>query len=168
MRDGPLRRLVKALVRGMWTAEMALRRGLAKPRWEVAGSCQGCGACCEMPSISVGRALWYLPLSRRVFLWWQRVVNGFELIEADRESRTFSFRCSHFDWETRRCDAYDSRPFMCRDYPRVQMDNAWPQLFDGCGFRPRAVDGDGLRAEIEATDLGEDAKAALRKRLYLD
>ena len=40
MRDGPLRRLVKALVRGMWTAEMALRRGLAKPRWEVAGSCE--------------------------------------------------------------------------------------------------------------------------------
>ena len=167
MRDGPLRRLVKALVRGMWTAEMALRRGLAKPRWEVAGSCQGCGACCEMPSISVGRALWYLPLSRRVFLWWQRVVNGFELVEADRESRTFSFRCSHFDWETRRCDAYDSRPFMCRDYPRALLGQPWPVLFDECTYRLRDRDGDGLAQAIDALDLDPDAGARLKARLRL-
>ena len=172
MRDGPGRMVLKALVRWVWQAETGLRRGLgrlrSRPRFELAGACGGCGACCERPSIQVGRVTWYFPRTRRAFLAWQRLVNGFELVEADRDSRTFSFVCTHFDAATRRCDSYGSRPGMCRDYPRVQLGVAWPELFDACGFRPRVIDRSGLLAEIEATGLSAEAKRALRVRLYLE
>ena len=116
----------------------------------------------------MGLVAWFFPRTRRLFLGWQRLVNGFELVEADARSRTFSFRCTHFDPVTRLCDSYSSRPGMCRDYPRVHLDAAWPELFERCGYRPRAIDRQGMLAEVDATGLDPDARAALRRRLYLE
>lgn len=152
----------------MWALEHGLRRGLAKPRWELTGACEGCASCCEKPTIRAGKLLWYLPLSRRLFLAWQRHVNGFELVEAERDSRSFVFRCTHFDWETRRCDSYASRPFMCRDYPRVLLDGAWPELFEGCGFGLRDRLGGGLAKALEDTSLSAEEREELKRRLRLD
>ena len=86
---------------------------------------------------------------RELFLGWQRVVNGFELIEVDEEEALFVFRCTHFDWRTRKCGSYASRPFMCRDYPRALLDQPWPVLFDACGFRPIARNADQMRAALD-------------------
>lgn len=159
--------MIKAVVRGIWTVEVGWRRRVRPPQWQLAGACESCAACCERPSIGVGKALWFLPTLRRAFLAWQRVVNGFELVEADRETRSFAFRCTHFDPETRRCDSYASRPFMCRDYPRVHLDAAWPELFERCGFRPRARDAERQIAELEAAGVGPEKVEELKRKLYL-
>jgi Fe-S-cluster containining protein len=121
-----------------------------------------------MPTIRVDRLTWYLPTLRRAFLGWQRWLNGFELVHADRNSRSFAFRCTHFDAETRRCDSYATRPGLCRDYPRALLAQPWPEFFEGCGYRPLARDSSGLSSAVDATELSPEAKTALRRRLKLD
>ncbi|MCB9766140.1 MAG: YkgJ family cysteine cluster protein [Alphaproteobacteria bacterium] len=171
MRDGPLRRAVKAVARWNTLANLAAHRALRRLRGErpyrLGGACQGCARCCEAPSIQVGRLTWYMPTLRRLFLGWQRVVNGFELVTRERP-RVFVFRCTHFDPETRRCDSYDARPAMCRDYPRLLLWQATPELFEGCGFRAVHPDAARLRAALEARGLPEDKLAAARRRMFLD
>ncbi|RME27954.1 MAG: YkgJ family cysteine cluster protein [Deltaproteobacteria bacterium] len=108
-----------------------------------------------------------------MFVWWQRRVNGFELVEADRRGRALVFHCTHFDPHTRRCDSYHSRPFMCRDYPRALLDQAWPDLFEGCGFRIIAADADRQRralsdAALSDAGLSEEQQAELRRRMRLE
>ncbi len=165
---------LKLLVRLAWTAELWWRRRLRPARtWVLGGACEGCARCCETPTIRTGRLLWLAPSLRWLFLWWQRRVNGFELIEADRRARAFVFRCTHFDTQTRRCDSYASRPFMCRDYPRALLHQAWPELFEGCGFRIIAADADRQRralsdAALSDAGLSEEQQAELRRRMRLE
>ena len=172
MKDGPLRRALKAAVRAIWTLEIGLRRGLdrlrGRARWRLGGACGGCARCCEAPGIRVGALVWFLPTARRVFLGWQRQVNGFVFARADRPSRAFVFRCTHFDPESRRCDSYQSRPHMCRDYPRALLDQPWPELFDGCGFRAVPRDRDRQRAALDAVGLPAEQRRALGQRLRLE
>lgn len=172
MRDGPLLRALKAAVRAAWALEYGVRRWASRarrrPRWELKGACRSCAKCCERPAIQVGWATWRLPGVRRLFLAWQARVNGFALVEADPESRTFLFRCGHFDWITRRCDSYGSRPFMCRDYPRLLLEQPWPELFEGCGYRPRDANAEALLAALAGAELDDEARRTLTRRLYLD
>ncbi len=172
MRDGPARRLIKALVRGIWTLELGLRRRLdrarGRARWRLGGACGGCAACCEAPAIRVGVMVWYLPTLRRLFLAWQRHINGFQLQSSDRGARAFVFRCGHFDPRTRRCDSYESRPFLCRDYPRALLEQPWPELFEGCGFRAVPRDRERQLALLEGAALPPERLAELRRRLRLD
>lgn len=137
------------------------------PRFAIAGSCQGCAKCCEDPTIQVGPLVWYMPRLRWLYLFWQRHINGFELKRTVRRGRLFVFECSHFDTETRRCDSYDSRPGMCRDYPRALFDQPWPDLFDGCGYRPVDTQGGPLDEALQAADIPIDARRLLKKKLYL-
>lgn len=168
MVDGPLLRVLKALVRGVWTVEWAVRRRVDPGPWKLTGACRSCARCCERPTIRAGRLTFWLPPLRRLFLAWQARVNGFELVEADAETRSFHFRCAHFDWVTRRCDSYTSRPHMCRDYPRGLLAQPWPELFDTCGHHILLKNGDGLAAALEDTALSPEARAELRRRLRLE
>jgi uncharacterized protein len=167
MRDGLALRMLKALVRSAWTVEYAIRRLRPSP-WTLAGTCGSCAACCERPSIRGGLISWYVPVARKLFLGWQRRVNGFALVDADDETQTWHFRCTHFDWATRRCDSYASRPFLCRDYPRGLMDQAWPDLFDSCGHRAIAPNAAGLLGEVDKLDLPPEAKEKLRRGLRIE
>jgi hypothetical protein len=110
------------------SAPVVLAASVGATPYDPAGL-QGCGTCCEAPAIRVGRATWYLPTLRRLFLWWHETVNGFALQSTNRTERTFVFACAHFDWDARRCDSYESRPGMCRDYPRALLDQSAPVLF---------------------------------------
>ena len=152
MRDPLPLRLLKLAVRLCWVVEVGLRRVLQKmtrqPGYRLAGSCGGCAGCCEKPTIKVEPLLWKLPRLRQFFVAWQQHINGFTLIEADEESQTFAFRCSHFDWKSRKCDSYSSRPFMCRDYPRALLQQPWPEFLPGCGYRPIAGNAEKLRAAL--------------------
>lgn len=168
MKDGPALRLLKWAVRGAWWVEWGVRRRLDPGPWRLGGECRACARCCERPAIRAGPLTFWLPWVRAAFLAWQRRVNGFELVEADPDSRSFLFRCSHFDWSTRRCDSYASRPFMCRDYPRGLLAQPWPELFDGCGHTVRLKKGDGLAAALDATDLDPAARAELKRRLRVE
>jgi Fe-S-cluster containining protein len=139
MKDGPARRAVKFIARCVFNVNVAGTRAiwrlLRRRPHQLGGECGKCAACCEAPGIQVGFILWYFPTARGLFLWWQKHVNGFELIERDIPHRVYVFRCTHFDPATRRCDSYDTRPGMCRDYPRVHLWEANPQFLPGCGYR---------------------------------
>jgi uncharacterized protein len=172
MRDGPLLRAVKAAARARFFLDLRLTRALRRARrgewFELAGECRRCARCCEAPTIRAHAAVFHLPLARRLFLWWQRRVNGFELTSADRGQRLFVFRCTHFDWTTRSCDSYDSRPGLCRDYPRALLDQPAPEFLPGCGYRARAPKAAQLLRVLDQYPLSEDQKEKLRRGLHLE
>jgi Fe-S-cluster containining protein len=111
--------------------------------------------------------VWLSPALRRAFLWWQERVNGFVLVESRRRERTFVFRCTHFDWTTRRCDSYASRPGLCRDYPRALLYQPRPELLPGCGYRPVARNAARMLRALETQPLTEEQRARLARELDL-
>jgi len=172
MRDGALRKTVKTAARfvfflNLW-ADRARRRALRERSYRLGGACQRCAACCEAPAIRVHAFVWLAPLLRRSFLWWQERVNGFVLVEARRRERSFVFRCTHFDRETRSCDSYASRPGMCRDYPRALLHQTSPELLPGCGYRPIARNAAELRRALAARPLSDEQRARLARELFLE
>ncbi len=172
MRDGPLRRVVKRLARAAFTFDLRLtrswRRVRGDARWELGGTCCKSARCCEAPAIQVGRPVWFLPTLRKLFLGWQRTVNGFELTAEEKATRVFVFRCTHFDRTLRTCDSYDSRPGICRDYPRVLLEGAWPDFFPECGYRAIARNAAGMARALDTQGLSPEKLAELKKRLHLE
>lgn len=172
MKDGPLRRAVKRVALWNFVVGVSVQRALERRRgrvpYDLGGECRRCARCCEAPAIRVGRATWYMPALRRLFLWWQQRVNGFVLVARERRGRVFVFRCTHFDWATRSCDSYDSRPGMCRDYPRVLLHQPNPEFLPGCGYRPVARGADGLLRALERAAVTGEQLARLKKGLYLE
>lgn len=172
MRDGGLRRAVKGVALAHFRLNLAVHRAWRRLRGErphtLAGDCGRCGACCEAPAIQVSPLTWFLPTARALFLAWQRRVNGFEWTGVDRRQRVFTFRCTHFDPATRRCDSYDSRPGPCRDYPRLQVWSAAPAFLPGCGYRAVVPNAAGLIRELAVRRLDPEREARLRRDLDLD
>jgi Fe-S-cluster containining protein len=172
VRDGPLLRALKRISRWHHALNLAAHRAWRRSRgerpWLLAGDCRRCAACCEAPAIAVGPLLWSIPPASRLFLAWQRRVNGFELVRRDEEARAFVFRCTHFDRATRSCDSYDSRPGMCRDYPRLLLWEASPEFLPGCGFRARPPNAAGLESALAGLDLSSEQREKLRRGLRLD
>ncbi len=166
MRDGPVRSFIKTTLARAYLKGLARRRRRQPPLWELAGECGGCARCCEAPAISVG-LLFYVPVVRQLWLWWQRVVNGFVFVSADRQLLAFSFRCTHFDVVTRRCDSYESRPGMCHDYPRLLMEQPQPELFDGCGYRPVSPQGESMLRALQSAGVEGDQLVQITKKLRL-
>lgn len=172
MKDGPIRRLIKRVALACFVVNVSGTRALWRLRGDKAhklgGQCRKCAACCEAPAIQVGRLLWYLPTLRRVFLAWQKHVNGFVLVDRLIAHKTYVFRCTHFDWESRRCDSYDSRPGMCRDYPRSLLWQSNPEMLPGCGYRPIAPGAKRLLGALEKENLSPEALEKVKKKLHLE
>lgn len=172
MRDGRVRRALKRVALWNFSVNVAVQRRVRRLRghqlFRLGGDCRRCARCCEAPGIQVGRLVWYLPTLRRLFLWWQCRVNGFELTGRHTSQRVFVFRCTHFDWATRSCDSYDSRPGICRDYPRALLEQPSPELLPGCGYRPVAARAQALLAALSHQPLREEQREKLRRGLFLD
>jgi uncharacterized protein len=172
MRDGGVRRSLKAAARALFRLNVTVDRRLRRLRGErshlLAGACRRCAACCEAPAVRANAAVWHVRSLRRAFLWWQGQVNGFELARTVAGSRLFVFRCTHFDWTTRSCDSYDSRPGMCRDYPRALLFQPSPEMLDGCGYRALPPNADGLRRALEAQGLAPAQLERLKEELHLE
>jgi hypothetical protein len=172
VRDGFLRRSLKAVARALFRMNVTVDRRLRRLRGErphlLAGACQRCAACCEAPAVRANAAVWHLRSLRRSFLWWQERVNGFELAEALPGGRLFVFRCTHFDWTTRSCDSYESRPGMCRDYPRALLFQPSPEMLPGCGYRALPPNARGLRVALDAHGLAPEQLERLKKDLHLE
>ena len=170
MKDGPIRRAIKraALIRyqfDLWVARTVKGR-LDPPRYHLAGSCQGCGLCCETPMIAFHPLFYRLRSTRWVILTWHKAVNGFEFLRYDFKSRAFVFNCTHFDRKTRTCDSYDSRPGMCRDYPRNLLDAAYPEFLDGCGYHAIDANAEQFNEALDKLDLPPEKLEELKKRLH--
>ena len=172
MQDGPLRRALKRVALLAFRVDLAVHRALRRSRgerpWTLGGGCRRSGGCCEAPAIAVGQVTWSMASARRLFLAWQRRVNGFEPVSADEGAHVFVFRCTHFDRATRSCDSYGSRPGMCRDYPRTLMWQASPDLLPPCGYRAIPSNAAGLKAALDAAALSPQQREKLRKGLRLD
>ena len=165
MKDGPFRRAIKAVARWKYAADLAVTRRLRPAPFALGGDCRRCARCCEAPAIRAGWIAWIFP---SLFLAWHRHVNGFHLVSRDDAARTFAFRCAHFDPQACACDSYDSRPGMCRDYPRGLLHRSAPDFFPECGFRPVARNAGALRASLEKRGLSPEQLAELKKKLYLE
>ena len=111
--------------------------------------------------------VFYLMPIRRLFLLWQRHVNGFELVRTERQGRSFAFRCTHYDPTTKLCDSYESRPGMCRDYPRGLLYQPWPELFEACTYRLVSRRADAMRKALEDVEMDDEAREALEEKLRL-
>lgn len=172
MRDGAGRRALKRIALWNFTLGLLLTRGLRRLRGERAfllgGDCRRCAACCEAPAIQVGPLVWFVPTLRRLFLDWQERVNGFKLTHQLMAQRVFVFECAHFDRATRSCDSYDSRPGMCRDYPRLLLYQAHPEFLLGCGYRARPPNVTGLRQALDRAQLTTEQRSKLEKDLRID
>jgi Fe-S-cluster containining protein len=172
MRDGPIRRGVKrlALIRytiDLWMTRLVLRaRG--EPRYRLTGACNGCGRCCETPMIPVSAPVFWLRSLRWLALSWHRHVNGFEYVGEDRRHKLFVFRCTHYDPATRQCDSYDSRPGMCRDYPRNLVYAALPEFLPECGYSAVYKKGEPLRQALARANLPPEKYQELVRKLKLE
>jgi Fe-S-cluster containining protein len=172
MRDGLVRRLVKRVAAWRYGVDLACTRAWARwrgeaPRYELHGRCTGCGACCETPMIHVNRWVYHTRTLRALILWWHRVVNGFEYLGGDRQQHAFIFRCTHLDPVTKQCDSYDSRPGLCRDYPRNLLDDPNPQFLPACGHCAMATNADEIRASLRDLNLPADRLAALERQFHV-
>lgn len=172
MRDDGLRRVLKAAALARFVFDISIYRAIerlrGRSRFVLGGDCRSCGACCEAPAVQVGRLTWYLPTLRSLFLWWQRWVNGFEIVSEDFRSRIFTFKCTHFDPVTRRCDSYASRPGMCRDYPRLLLYQPHPEFLPGCGHRPIARGAKRFLRVLDTQPLTDEQRRRLKKELFLE
>lgn len=171
MRDGGLRRLVKLIARLAYLAQLRLQRAWRRRRgerpYELGGACGGCAKCCDEPAIQVTTQVLQNPLLRRVFLAWQRHINGFEATRTDEVQGILFFRCTHLDPNTRRCDSYETRPGMCRDYPRMQLWLPNPELFEGCGYRAIAPNASGLLKVLQDQPMTDEQREKLKDGLRL-
>lgn len=170
--DGRVRRAVKRVALWRFRFDLALTRAIRRARGErpyrLGGECGRCARCCEAPTIQVGRALFHLRSLRGPFLWWQRVVNGFELREQDLRHRLFVFHCTHFDPVRRACDSYESRPGICRDYPRALLWQPDPEMLPGCAYRPIDPRASSLLRALDEQPLTKEQRARLRQGLRLE
>ena len=172
MRDDLLRRGLKRMALLNFAAGLFLTRGLRRLRGEkphqLGGDCRRCANCCEAPAVQVGMLVWFLPSLRRLFLYWQDKVNGFTLTGHDFANRVFVFRCTHFDPASRICDSYDSRPGMCRDYPRLLLWQPHPQFLAGCGYRALPPNAARLLSAVDQAAISDEQRQRLRKGLRLE
>jgi Fe-S-cluster containining protein len=153
---------VEALVR-----DLVRRMRGRHPVFVLGGACQRCARCCEAPSLQMGTLMFHLPAVRRAFVWWQRAVNQWSLTSVDRRRRTLTFACAHFDAATRSCDSYETRPAVCRDYPRNLMDQPSPDLLPGCGYRPVAFGAQAMQRALDAQPLTAEQRERLQRELRL-
>jgi Fe-S-cluster containining protein len=171
VRDGAIKGLLKRALRAVYLWELGTRRRLLRARGQeryvLSGSCESCAKCCEEPTLLAHPWVVRFTLLRWLFLTWQRRVNGFVFTRQEPESDAFVFSCSHFDASTRRCDSYATRPGICWDYPRYQLDQPWPELFDECGYRALAKNAHSLASAIDQTPLSPDERERLKRKLHV-
>jgi len=172
MKDGPIRKAVKSVALGFYNinllAARRFRPSAGRRRFRLAGTCNGCGQCCESPTIKAGRLSIQSRYARILLLWWHRVVNGFEWIRTDRKSGVFIFRCTHYDPKTKLCDSYGSRPGMCRDYPRILFDAPIPRFLPECSYYAVDRQADRFKALLEQHDLPPEKREKLYRDLNLN
>jgi uncharacterized cysteine cluster protein YcgN (CxxCxxCC family) len=172
MKDGLGRKAFKFISRLRYQTDLNLTRKIKSARGEqfyrLTGSCRSCGKCCETPMIPVFPLLFFFKSVRWAIVTWHRMINGFEFLQADRRQKCLVFRCTHWDPVTKHCDSYETRPGMCRDYPRNLLDSPQPVFLEGCGYGARLKNSTLMDAALTDAGLPEDRLQALKQQLYVN
>jgi len=170
VKDNLPRRMLKRLARAAFDVDVVVSTKLrkAKPMFDLGGSCERCARCCEAPAISVFWPFRRFRSLRALFLAWQKHVNQFHLVREDKQLQAFVFRCEHFNLRTRQCDSYETRPGICRDYPRRLMYQPNPEMLEGCGYRPVAFGASRMMSALRKQKLAPEQMEKLRKGLFLE
>lgn len=171
MRDDVVRAAIKRFARIRYAIDLGLTRKVRArrepPRYRLTGSCNACGRCCERPTIQVSPWTLRFPALRALLLAWHRWVNGFELVGEDRARGLVAFRCTHYDAVTKQCDSYETRPGMCRDYPRPLLDAAVPDFFAECGYAAIDTQAAMLREALDKVQLDQGRRDELYRKLKI-
>jgi len=169
MKDGLFRRFIKKIALLSHSIDLAItRRSLGPPPYILKGECNGCGACCVNPTIHLYPPFFYVRSIRWMYITWHRVINGFKLVEENRKDKTLVFECTHYDPTTKLCDSYDSRPGMCRDYPKNMVYLPNPEFFEECSYTAEYRYAQGMREALEKTGLSEEKLKELKKKLHIE
>jgi uncharacterized protein len=172
MKDGIYKKNIKRIAWSRYCFDLAVTRLILKAKGEsnykMQGKCCKCGACCETPMIRTIAPFFYLKSLRWLFLIWHRKINGFELIREDRIKRTFVFNCTHFNTKTKQCDAYSSRPGMCRDYPINILYNTPPLFLPTCTFSAIAKNADQITESLDKLDLPPEKLEKIKKEFFVE
>jgi Fe-S-cluster containining protein len=172
VKDGFVRRTVKRVALWRYNTDLWASRRIRQlrgdaPDLELHGSCTGCGACCDTPSIQLPTVIFFFKSVRAAVKLWHRHVNGFEYIGLDRRNRIMIFSCSHLDPVTKQCDSYDSRPGLCRDYPVNLLDDVRPTFFPKCGYFALDPDAESIRADLAELDLTPRRREYVERTFYV-
>lgn len=172
MRDNLVLKLIKGTARHyyfftLWIQRQHLKRK-GRPKYTLTGKCEGCGKCCEKPAIKVGFLVNFLKSFRWVYVLWQRKINGFILQQHNEETQVLYFTCTHWDATSKRCDSYESRPGMCRDYPRNLLYSSVPDFFDECGYKPLDKNAAKFNLALEKVLIDEEKKKKIKEKLFLE
>lgn len=166
-----VKRLIKQITWWRYATDLRFTRAVMKfrgeERYELRGSCNGCGRCCEFPSIQMTEIAFHIDFIRKMVIFWQERFNGFSLVRQQKSHATLFFTCSHFDPETRQCNAYDTRPGMCRDYPKNQIYSVNPTFFPECGFYAVDKRAESFRSALEKTGMPQEKLDELLEKLHL-
>jgi uncharacterized protein len=169
--EGTGKRIIKHIAWWRYAVDLWITRKIMTLRgeklYELRGSCVRCGRCCEHPTIQMTEVAYHIGWIRNSIIWWQTHVNGFKLHKNQKFDALLVFTCSHFNPETRTCDAYSTRPGMCRDYPMNQAYSVNPTFFEECGFYAVDKRAKSFRAALEKTGLPPEKLEELYERLHL-
>lgn len=172
MKDNVIKKSIKTIALIRYRFDLGITRFILKikgePTYNMQGKCSECGACCETPMIRTFALFFYLKSLHWLYLKWHRKINGFELICEDRKKRTFIFKCTHFNPETKQCDSYSSRPGMCRDYPRNILYNIPPDFLPTCTFSPIAKNADQISESLEKLELPPGKLKKIKKKFFAE
>jgi len=172
MKDGYLLKTIKWIALLRYTLDLGFTRRIRsikrEQHYRLGGSCRSCGKCCVTPMIPVRAPFIYLKTARWLLITWHRKVNGFEYIGENRKKGQFIFQCTHLDTDTMLCDAYDTRPGMCRDYPTNLLDAALPAFLEGCGFYPILKNAEQMQELLDASGLSGEKLKELKRKLHIE
>jgi len=172
MKDGVMIKSVKIIALTRYRIDLLFTRFILKlksePGYIIKGECCGCGSCCETPMIRTYAPFFYLKSLRWLYLTWHKKINGFILFEEKRIERTFVFKCTHLSSKTKKCDAYSSRPGMCRDYPRNILYNTPPNFISGCSYSPIAKNANKINKSLDKLNLPKEKLDKIKKAFFAE
>ena len=171
MKDGIIRKAIKKIALSFYMIDLKSTREIRRlrddPLYHLGGSCNQCGACCKSPMIQIFPPFFYLKSIRRLIIMWHRLVNGFEYIGKNYKSQILIFRCTHWNSETKVCDSYNTRPGMCRDYPRNLIYSTNPIFLDECSYYAIDKNADRLGAALGELHLSPKKLEMLKRKLHI-
>ncbi|OGL41156.1 MAG: hypothetical protein A2161_07545 [Candidatus Schekmanbacteria bacterium RBG_13_48_7] len=171
MKDGIVRKTIKYVALARYMIDLKITRLIKSvgnsQTFHLEGSCNRCGKCCENPAIILSAPFFYLKTNRWLTLKWHKIVNGFEFVGENRKEKCFIFRCTHWNPETKLCDSYETRPGLCRDYPRNQIDSTDPVFMDSCGYYAVRKNAESMGKAIDKLLLSEEKTDKLKQKLHI-